>query len=51
MAYRRGCPQLRALRHASVTLRTAISHRSVLAENANLHEQNRKLAQQTSDLE
>ncbi len=30
---------------------TAISHRSVLAENANLHEQNRRLAQQISDLE
>jgi cell division protein FtsB len=30
---------------------TAISHRSVLAENANLHEQNRRLAQQVSDLE
>ena len=29
----------------------AISHRSVLAENANLHEQNRRLAQQVSDLE
>jgi hypothetical protein len=30
---------------------TAISHRSVLAENANLHEQNRRLAQQVADLE
>src|SRR6266516_6440686 len=30
---------------------TAISHRSVLAENANLHEQNRRLAQHISDLE
>ena len=30
---------------------TAISHKSVLAENANLHEQNRRLAQQVSDLE
>ncbi len=30
---------------------TAISHRSVLAENANLHEQNRRLAQQISNLE
>lgn len=30
---------------------TAISHRSLLAENANLHEQNRRLAQQISDLE
>ena len=30
---------------------TAISHRSVLAENANLHEQNRRLARQVSDLE
>ena len=30
---------------------TAISHRSVLAENANLHEQNHRLAQQVSDLE
>jgi hypothetical protein len=30
---------------------TAISHKSVLAENANLHEQNRRLAQQISDLE
>ena len=30
---------------------TAISHRSVLADNANLHEQNRRLAQQISDLE
>ncbi|HEX9353856.1 MAG TPA: DUF6262 family protein [Streptosporangiaceae bacterium] len=30
---------------------TAISHRSVLAENANLHEQNRRLAQHVSDLE
>ncbi len=30
---------------------TTISHRSVLAENANLHEQNRRLAQQVSDLE
>ena len=30
---------------------TAISHRSVLAENANLHEQNHRLAQQISDLE
>ena len=30
---------------------TAISHRSVLAENANLHEQNRRLTQQISDLE
>jgi hypothetical protein len=30
---------------------TAISYRSVLAENANLHEQNRRLAQQISDLE
>jgi chromosome segregation ATPase len=30
---------------------TAISHRSVLAENANLHEQNRRLARQISDLE
>jgi len=30
---------------------TAISHRSVLAENANLHQQNRRLAQQVSDLE
>jgi hypothetical protein len=30
---------------------TAISHRSVLAENANLHEQNRRLAQQVTDLE
>jgi hypothetical protein len=29
----------------------AISHRSVLAENANLHEQNRRLAQQVTDLE
>jgi hypothetical protein len=30
---------------------TAISHRSALAENANLHEQNRRLAQQVTDLE
>jgi hypothetical protein len=30
---------------------TAISHRSVLTENANLHEQNRRLARQISDLE
>jgi Family of unknown function (DUF6262) len=30
---------------------TAISHRSVLTENANLHEQNRRLAQQVADLE
>ena len=30
---------------------TAISHRSALAENANLHEQNRRLARQISDLE
>jgi hypothetical protein len=30
---------------------SAISHRSVLAENANLHEQNRRLAQQVTDLE
>jgi uncharacterized protein DUF6262 len=30
---------------------TAISHRSALAENANMHEQNRRLAQQISDLE
>src|SRR5260221_9655469 len=30
---------------------TSISHRSALAENANLHEQNRRLAQQISDLE
>ena len=30
---------------------TAISHRSVLAENANLHEQNRRHARQISDLE
>jgi hypothetical protein len=30
---------------------TAISHRSVLAENANLHEQNGRLAQQVADLE
>ena len=30
---------------------STISHRSVLAENANLHEQNRRLAQQISDLE
>lgn len=30
---------------------TAISHRSVLAENVNLHEQNRRLAQHVSDLE
>ena len=30
---------------------TAISHRSVLAENANLHEQSRRLAQQIADLE
>jgi len=30
---------------------SAISHRSVLAENANLHEQNRRLARQISDLE
>src|SRR5260370_29692886 len=30
---------------------TAISHRSALAENANLHEQNRRLAQHISDLE
>jgi hypothetical protein len=30
---------------------TAISHRSVLADNANLHEQNRRLAQHISDLE
>jgi hypothetical protein len=30
---------------------TTISHRSVLAENANLHEQNRRLAQQVADLE
>lgn len=29
----------------------AISHRSLLAENANLHELNRRLAQQISDLE
>lgn len=28
-----------------------ISHRSVLAENANLHQQNRRLAQRISDLE
>ncbi|HYT10774.1 MAG TPA: hypothetical protein VEL73_08955, partial [Mycobacteriales bacterium] len=31
--------------------RPSISHRSVLAENANLHEQNRRLAQHISDLE
>jgi hypothetical protein len=30
---------------------TTISHRSVLVENANLHEQNRRLAQQVADLE
>jgi chromosome segregation ATPase len=30
---------------------TAISHRSALAENANLHEQNRRLARQVTDLE
>jgi len=30
---------------------TAISHRSVLAESTNLHEQNRRLAQQINDLE
>jgi hypothetical protein len=30
---------------------TAISHRSALTENANLHEQNRRLAQQVADLE
>jgi hypothetical protein len=30
---------------------TAISHRSALAQNANLHEQNRRLAQQVTDLE
>jgi Family of unknown function (DUF6262) len=30
---------------------TAISHKSVLAENANLHEQSRRLAQQVADLE
>ena len=30
---------------------TTISHRSVLAENANLHEQNRRLAQHLRDLE
>jgi hypothetical protein len=30
---------------------TVVSHRSVLAENANLHEQNPRLAQQISDLE
>lgn len=30
---------------------TTISHRSVLADNANLHEQNRRLAQHISDLE
>ena len=30
---------------------TAISHRSVLAENANLHEQNRRLAQHIRELE
>jgi predicted nuclease with TOPRIM domain len=30
---------------------TTINHRSVLAENANLHKQNRRLAQQISDLE
>jgi len=30
---------------------TAISHKSALAENANLHEQNRRLARQVSDLE
>jgi cell division protein FtsB len=30
---------------------TSISHRSVLAENANLHEQNRRLAQHVRDLE
>ncbi|WP_433257465.1 DUF6262 family protein [Streptosporangium sp. CA-135522] len=30
---------------------TTISHRSVLAENANLHQQNRRLAQRVSDLE
>jgi len=29
----------------------AISHRSVLAENANLHEQNRRLAHQVTNLE
>jgi hypothetical protein len=30
---------------------TVISHKSALAENANLHEQNRRLARQVSDLE
>jgi len=30
---------------------TAISHRSILAEAANLHEQNRRLAKQIRDLE
>ncbi len=30
---------------------TAIGHRSVLAENVNLHEQNRRLARQVSNLE
>lgn len=30
---------------------TAISHKSALAENANLHEQNRRLARQVADLE
>ena len=35
----------------TVPASTAISHRSVLAENANLHEQNRRLAQQVTDLE
>lgn len=30
---------------------TAISHKSALAENASLHEQNRRLARQVSDLE
>jgi hypothetical protein len=30
---------------------TTISHRSVLAENANLHQHNRRLAQHISDLE
>jgi hypothetical protein len=29
----------------------AISHRSVLSENANLHEQNRRLSRQVADLE
>jgi hypothetical protein len=30
---------------------TTISHRSLLAENANLHEQNRRLSQRLNDLE